>query len=621
MVLIISIGFFLEPRMFSVYLDQSLRESLYGIIIMFALYGLQFVFYCGIYGCIIDIACEHLLVLREHNFSENLRRHWKSFLVLYLLRLMMCFILFIFLKPQGISMLVISTFFDFIFLFWVVYVFFKQKYQEPLSLPKRKIKVHKEMLQFLIVLTAANFVLLRLAALDPVIYFYLHRVVFYALRFTHFLLFCFFVFIFIKHYPEAKHARKDKQEIYFITPPTGGVFSAVISFFYRIYPPVFAVLKALTPDKYVIKEFNRVIWHDQYYSEGKFVAITSFTANIPEAYKIAKGFKAKGSTVVMGGPHVTFLADEALEYCDSVIVGEAEGVWQNVLEDYEAGQLKQKYVGEYQGNYFQDVFQKIDSMTPQSLSTYVQTGRGCKFNCDFCLIPAISGRMVRKVPLEQFIALISKIKHYQRTFQFLDDNIYVDPQYARRLFEALKPLDIQWYGLSSIDIAQKDDMLKLARESGCRFLLIGYEVSSLTSDFAKKGKFALAKDYIGLSKKVKKAGIKINAQFIYGLDSDNLRTLFDLWKSCLFIFPSITILTLLTPFPGTKVFQDRMKRDRIVSLNWRSYAMNALVLQPSHLSVVLVNIFYPLIFIVFFLTTSSFGLFLLMVWVAITYVF
>ena len=170
------------------------------------------------------------------------------------------------------------------------------------------------------------------------------------------------------------------------------------------------------------------------------------------------------------------------------------------------------------------------------------------------------------------LILIKKIKPHYRDITFIDNNIYSDPAYARELFIALKPLKIKWQSQCTIDIAKNQETLKLARESGCTGLLVGYEISGGSLEKNQGGKFAMAQKYIEYTKIIKKAGIKIKGRFIFGFDSDNLKTLFQLWKFCFSIMPLFTGVSILTPLPGSGVYRDMLAQDRIINLNWRSYA-------------------------------------------------
>ena len=221
---------------------------------------------------------------------------------------------------------------------------------------------------------------------------------------------------------------------------------------------------------------------------------------------------------------------------------------------------------------------------------------------------------MRKKPPLEVVELLQKIKHRYSQITFLDNNIYSDPNYAKELFEALKPLKIKWRSFCTIDIAKNEKLLTLAKESGCDTLAIGYEIAGDSPEHEQRGKFAMAEKYLSYSQKIKDAGIKIRAGFIWGFDSDRYGSLLNIWKFALAIKPAIAVLSLLTPIPGTKLFNDMAKANRLKNINWRHYAALDMVFKHPNLNYNIVSkIFFPYIAMLFFLTTSRKGQFFLIV--------
>jgi len=433
-----------------------------------------------------------------------------------------------------------------------------------------------------------------------------------------------FEFIFVSlyifdHYPEISEKFREQKEIFLIFPMGSGIIEGLGSLFFPPHPPFFAVLKALSPKTYQFREFTRNLWHERYYKSDVLVCISCFTSNCYEAYKIAKEFRSRGAKVVMGGPHVTYLPEEALAFCDSVVIGPAEGVWGSVIRDYENGELKARYEGPATEADFAKVHEGLLNSPAPVIKDFLETMRGCKFRCHFCTIPSLSGGKVHLQPIEAFVELIKKIRPRYPDVSFIDNNIYADPGYSKELFAALKPLKIKWTSACSIDIAKNQETLKLARESGCVLFLIGYEVYGGSSEMGQGGKFGMAQKYIEYTKAIKKSGIQIKGMFIFGFDSDNLKTLFDLWRFCFSIMPLITVVSLLTPFPGSGVYRDMLEQDRIISLNWRSYGCSELVVRHPHMNPALLSFFFPFIRLFFIMTTSYAGLTILFILVFFPY--
>lgn len=367
------------------------------------------------------------------------------------------------------------------------------------------------------------------------------------------------------------------KELYLISPVWPGPLGQITSFIAGAYPAVFAVLRALTPKGYIIKEFNGLAWKDWYYASDKLVAITCYSSNSYLAYKIAKEFKKRGSIVIMGGSHVIYNSDEALEFCDSVVVGEVEWLWPQIIADYENGCLKPKYFGPPLDDFYSPVHKALLAMPPDIIVNCLETTRGCKYNCEFCSIPPLSGNKIRHRPIGQFIELVEKAKSHSRRLFFLDNNIFADPVYSKELFRRLIPLKIEWSSASSIDIATDSEALCLAKESGCSHLLIGYEIVAQSRQENKEAKLGFAKDYLELTKKIAGAGIKVKAHFIFGFEGDDLKYLRELAGFCFKLNAQYALISALTPFPGTRLYQSFFAQGRITNLNWRQYDCHHLV--------------------------------------------
>jgi len=427
-----------------------------------------------------------------------------------------------------------------------------------------------------------------------------------------FLVFCYFILIILKKYPETNNVSHSK-ELLLINPSSGGALFGVVNLTSRLYPSFFAILKGLTPaDKYRIREFNRVIWRNRYYKPNVLVAISCFTANSFIAYKIAKEFKKQGATVVIGGYHVTNNPDEALEYCDSVVIGEAETVWKQILEDYERNELKLKYTGYPADDYYSYSHSALINNPPEIIKDCLETARGCRFNCEYCSISEFNQHKIRYKPIDEVIELIAKVRKCYKNIRFLDSNIFINSEYSKELFKRLASLKVNWAGSSSIDIAKDEEALKLARDSGCKTLLIGYEIGPSSSEDLK-GKLSLSSDYLALSKRIKKAGIGIKAHFILGFDSDNWKYLINLWWFCFCLSPSLTVFSCLIPFPKTRLYRRLLAENRLVNFNWQEYSSFRLNFKHPHFNRQVMNLCFPLVYLFFFFTTSTYGRFLFLV--------
>ena len=205
------------------------------------------------------------------------------------------------------------------------------------------------------------------------------------------------------------------------------------------------------------------------------VGMTVITGTAPRAYELAAHFRSRGIPVVLGGPHVTLVPDDAQPHADSIVVGYAEDTWPQLLRDLAAGRLRPRYDQQPGLSLAGRPFPRRDLLPGGRFLTnnVFEATRGCIHNCDFCVVPAAWGRKPYQKPVEDVVADIRQ--HGARKLIFVDLNLIADRDYAAELFEALTPLRVQWYGLSTVLLADDLPLLRLAARSGCRGLLMGFE--------------------------------------------------------------------------------------------------------------------------------------------------
>jgi len=372
------------------------------------------------------------------------------------------------------------------------------------------------------------------------------------------------------------------------------VLRMLIYFILRTPPGTFSlfIIPALTPPEYRVTILNqKLFWSDRDFVGGALVGISCATGNVTSSYSLADQYRKAGSKVVMGGVHVSYLPQEALEHCDSVVIGEAESVWPQVVHDYENGELKKIYEGKALEDYFSPCFDYFMKLDPRVLyCTGLILSRGCKYRCEFCA--PMFGKL-RFIKMEQAIALIERVvRAAPRPFGIKpvlilrDDNIFSSPPFAKELFEKLIPLNIKWAGNSSLDIAFDDEALRLAQASGCCSLFIGFEtINPLRFAKTSVGNVRTPNDYLKAIRKLKSRGIKVTGSFILGFDEDTpkdyLRMVWFWMRAGL----EIVSLTMLTPFPGTPLFRKLEAQNRILTHDWRKYnSLANVVYQPKKTS-------------------------------------
>lgn len=374
------------------------------------------------------------------------------------------------------------------------------------------------------------------------------------------------------------------------------------------------ILSALSPASYKIKCYHQKIWWPKNnFLPGALVGIRCITINSYVAYHLADKFRQAGAFVVMGGPHASCLPEEALRHCDSVVIGEAESVWLQVVKDFEQGKLERIYRGKPLDDFFypvKDYFLKLDPKV--LLRAGIAITRGCKYHCDFCARPEGGARYMKT---EYVVALIERMKSRAKnafikrpTFIFQsENNIFSDPIAAKDIFRALIPLKIKWMSPCSIDIAFDEEALQLAKDSGCRSLFIGFETvyPARFKKTADQGMLSLD-DYARAAKKIKSYGISIVASFIIGIDGckhlDYWRLLFFFLKTRFFF----VVITLLTPFPGTDLFRRLLREGRLKTQRWDKYdLLFNIVFKPSGISVLSLTGWFLLIRVVSFLSSTK----------------
>jgi len=362
----------------------------------------------------------------------------------------------------------------------------------------------------------------------------------------------------------------------------GGIFRKSL----RYSPLTLPTLAALIPPdiEHELTIFDEGIEDIPLDIEADIIGITVITGTANRSYKLAREFRSRGKTVVLGGPHVTLVPDDAQPHADAIVTGYAEDTWPQLLRDFQAGCLRARYEQAADLSLAGRPTARRDLINASRYAnTHVfEATRGCVHRCDFCVVPSAWGRKPYQKPVGEVIDEIRATG--ARRAIFIDLNLIADRKYAMELFEALIPLNLKWAGLSTSLLARDDELLDLCSRSGCAALLVGFE--SITHSGLKgiqKG-FNSPELYAEWMKKFHSAGIAINGTFVFGID-DHTQDVFE--ETAEFVIDAgidLPRFAILTPFPGTPLFKRLEAENRISSKNWELYDGQHVVFEPAHMT-------------------------------------
>ena len=324
------------------------------------------------------------------------------------------------------------------------------------------------------------------------------------------------------------------------------------------------------------------------------VAISSFSAQIKEAYALADRYRAAGTTVILGGLHVTAMPDEAAAHADAIVIGEAEPVWPRVVDDLLRGALAPRYDARAIR------FDLAESPMPRfellDMDRYnritVQTQRGCPYDCEFCAASIRLSPGFKVKPVDRVIAEIQRIKStWSRPFiEFADDNTFANKTHSRALMRAVARERVRWFTESDVSVAFDDELLGLMRDSGCQQVLIGLEAPSRAplDGLERKSNFKARQldRYAEAVERIQSRGITVNGCFVFGLDGAGPESFADVLHFVLESGLYEVQITVQTAFPSTPLY-DRLKREGRILRDgaWELCTLFDVNFQPTGISV------------------------------------
>lgn len=335
----------------------------------------------------------------------------------------------------------------------------------------------------------------------------------------------------------------------------------------KVVPLTLPYLAALTPPDWEVRLIDEQLDGMDFQAPCDLVAITVWTINSLRAYYIADRFRARGVTVIMGGPHVFFHVEEASAHCDSVGIGEGEMIWREMLSDAESGRLKKTYRSGVLPDLAGLPFPRYDLLDRRRFGffkTYsVQSSRGCPCKCEFCSERFYLGDRYRSRPVPDVVEEIRRSG--ARNILFADSNFGGNAGKAMELMEALVPLKIRWSALWPARLCGSREFLDLAQRSGLLHVNIGLE-SIDPEALGEMNKKMNVMDYNGIFGDMRKRGISYSLNFIFGSDSDNCGT-FEATLSFLLRHKVPTAyFNVLTPHKGSPLYERLKSADRIIDV-------------------------------------------------------
>lgn len=334
-------------------------------------------------------------------------------------------------------------------------------------------------------------------------------------------------------------------------------------------PLAMGILAARTPREIDITFYDDKVEIIPDDDQPDLVAITVETFTARRAYDLAERYRSRGVPVVMGGYHPTFLPDEALQHADAIVVGDAEGSWEQLLHDFRNDNMQRIYTGG--SNRPLDDFRLDRSIfagkkyAPVEL---VQFGRGCRFACDFCSIRTFYQDNLRARSVQSLAEELQQFSRRKLIF-FVDDNLFNSRVQLEAMLDTIRPLKLRWSCQISIDVARDERLLDKLAEAGCVFALVGFEsLSEANLKQMAKPWNRVAGDYLSVVRKFHQRGIAVYGTFVFGYDGDTAETIQDSLNFALEAKLEIANFNPLTPTPGSPLYERLLRENRLLSPQW-----------------------------------------------------
>ena len=376
------------------------------------------------------------------------------------------------------------------------------------------------------------------------------------------------------------------------------------------------VIAAYTPPTWDVKLVDEAVQTIDFDEPCDMVGISVMTCYAPRAYELATEFRKRGKTVVLGGVHPSYCPEEALQYCDTIVCGEAEDLWPQAMADFEAGHMKRIYRMEQFPALDHYRAPKIQLLSPDSYMTRhcTFTTRGCHFDCEFCSVSPFNGKTTRRRPVPEVIEEITRVKEWIRAevvermtkgslwealtiaskiwvgleegsiVAFVDDLHNSHRAYCRELWQALKALNIKWGCQSTLFLGDDPEMVKLAADSGCISVFVGMESISDHSLVETNKGFNQVRKFEDQIKMFHDHGIMVNPGMVFGFDNDDESVFESTVNFLVRNRVELAYFNILTPLPGTALYERYTREGRIFDRDWAKYDGKHAVFHPKRMT-------------------------------------
>jgi radical SAM superfamily enzyme YgiQ (UPF0313 family) len=356
----------------------------------------------------------------------------------------------------------------------------------------------------------------------------------------------------------------------------------------RLVPPLWAsVLASITPDEHEVDFLHSGFEQPTERKLAKFdvVGISVLTTMAKHAYMVGDMCKRIGVTCIMGGIHVFLFPEEAKQHCDAVMLGEAENVWPQILDDVKKKTLKPIYEG--------SLTEPADFPIPD-LSIYkkykfftnklAEIVRGCPHNCRFCGATFYSGRKYRYKQADKLVEEIRNWDSSGKIAHLTNTNLVASPKKTLEIMENIKEFNLRWWSPCSVNILDHEELFKAVADSGCMVLQFGFDSISKETLKSMNKSFNIKRDYRALIKKCHDYGIDVSGSFIFGWDTDTKDVFSETVDFVLDTDIDMPVYFPLTPFPGTDIYETYKAQGRILTEDWSQYNWNKCVYKPKNMT-------------------------------------